>query len=527
MSALAGCTPAEKVTKKTDEAVKGGTLSQFIIEPAAITPTLSYESEGIYVVSALFDSLVEYDPLTSEIGPAAAETWSMNEDGSVWTFNLRQGAKFHDGTEVKAGDFKYAWERMLSPVMASEISYHLLSVKGAQEMLDGKATELVGLKVVDDYTLEVTLIEPYPDFELVVGHPCLAPLPKAAVEADPKFDENLVGNGPFKMAEPWAHDQSIKVVRNDDYYGKEPNLDGIDFMIFKDTETAFLDFEAGNLDFTEIPAGRLKDVSEQYGVSPDGYTANPDEQVLTGAELGIYYLNINNTKAPFTDPKVREAICLAINRQAISDALFDGSRQPADSISPAGILGYESGMWPQSRYDVEAAKAALAEAGFPGGKGFPKIKLDFNEGSYHADVFQLVQADLKAIGIESELAGTEWAVYKDKLKKKEFDIARYGWIYDYPIMENALYALFYSQSSDNVNYYVSDEYDAQVKKARNTLDLDERLQGMRDAEAILGKDMPVTPVMFYSHFDLTSSRVNNLRYSPMNIPDYISCWIAE
>ncbi len=531
LAALGGCTNSEDNTEgttgDTEGAVKGGTLSQFIVEPFAITPTLAYESEGIYIVSALFDSLVEYDPITSEIGPAAAESWSANEDASVWTFKIRQGAKFHNGTEVKAGDFKYAWERMLDPEMASEISYHLLSVKGATEMLDGAATELEGVKALDDYTLEVTLVEPYPDFELVVGHPCLGPLPKDAVEADPKFDENLVGNGPFKMAEPWAHDQYVKVVRNDDYYGDEPNVDGIEFKIFKDAETAFLEFEAGNLDFTEIPAGRLGDVTAKYGASPDGYTGNPDEQVLTGPELGIYYANINNTKPPFDNVKVREAICLAINRQAISDALFDGSRKPADSVSPAGILGYEPGMWPESRYDVAAAKDALEAAGYPGGEGFPTIKLLFNSGSYHDQVWQLVQADLKTIGINSELESVEWAVYKDKLKKKEFDIARYGWVYDYPIMENALYALFYSTSADNQSYYASAEYDAQVKKARNTLDLQERLAGMRDAEKILGKDMPVAPIMFYSHFDLTSSRVNNFRYSPMNIPDYSHCWIAE
>ena len=527
-AALGGCTTSEEKADEGGEgAVKGGTLSQFIVEPFAITPTLAYESEGIYIVSAMFDSLVEYDPITSELQPAAAESWSPNEDASVWTFNLRQGAKFHNGREVKAEDFKYAWERMLDPAMASEISYHLLAVKGATEMLEGQATELEGVKALDDYTLEVTLAEPYPDFELVVGHPCLGPLPKEAVDADPKFDENLIGNGPFKMAEPWVHDQYVKLVRFDDYYGDEPYVDGLEFKIFKDAETAFLEFEAGNLDFTEVPSGRLADVTAKYGEAPDGYTSNPGEQVLVGPELGIYYANINNTKAPFDNPKVREAINLAINRQAISDALFDGSRKPADSISPEGILGYEAGMWPQSRYDVEAAKAALADAGYPDGEGFPTIKLLFNTGSYHDQVWQLVQADLKAIGIESELDSAEWAVYKDKLKKKEFDIARYGWVYDYPIMENALYALFYSESADNQSYYVSEEFDAQVLKARSTLDLQERLAGMREADKILGKDMPVAPIMFYSHFDLTSDRVNDFVYSPMNIPDYVHCWISE
>lgn len=529
MLTVGGCkqeTTTDGEEEPTSEVVKGGTFSQFIINPAAITPTLTYESEGIYVVSAVFDSLVDFDPITSEIIPAVAESWESNEEATVWTFKLRDDVKFHNGRTVVAEDFKYAWERMASPEMASEIVYHLFGIKGAKEMANGEATSIEGVKVIDDTTLEVTMAAPYPDFPYVVGHPCLAPLPKEEVEKDPAaFDINMVGNGPFKMAEAWKADEYIKLVKNEDYYGDEPNVDGIEFKIFKDQETAFLEFEAGNLDFTEVPAGRLESVRATYGDSADGYTANPGEQTLTGVESGIYYIMFNLDNELFQNKELREAISLSVNRQAIIDSLFDGSRTAADSVIPPSINGYKSGLWPAAKYDVEEAKAKLAEAGYPNGEGLPVITLDVNSGSSHEAVFQLVQQDLEAIGIKTELAATEWAVYKDKMGTRTWQIARYGWIWDYPIAENVLYSLFYSESADNESGYNNPEYDKAVTDARSTLDVDERVKGMQDAEAILGEDTPVIPVMYYSHLDVASERVNNLVYSPLNIPDYVHVWV--
>lgn len=530
MLTVGGCKPAddegEGEEEPVSEIVKGGTFTQFIINPAAITPTLAYESEGLYVVGAVFDSLVDFDPITSELQPAVAESWESNDDASVWTFKLRDDVKFHNGRTVVAEDFKYAWERMADPAMASEIVYHLFGIKGAQEKANGEATEIEGIKVIDDTTLEVTMVAPYPDFPFVVGHPCLAPLPKEEVEKDPAaFDINMVGNGPFKMAEAWKADEYIKLVKNDDYYGEEPNVDGIEFKIFKDEQTAFLEFQAGNLDFTQVPAGQLASVRETYGEAPDGYTANPGEQTLTGVESGIYYVMFNLDNELFQNEKLREAISLSINRQAIIDSLYDGSRIPADSVIPPSIEGYKKGLWPAAKYDVEAAKAALTEAGYPNGEGLPKITLDVNSGSSHEAVFQLIQQDLAAVGIETEIAATEWAVYKDKMGTRTWQIARYGWIWDYPIAENVLYALFYSESADNESGYNNPEYDQAVTDARSTLDDADRVKGMQDAEAILGGDTPVIPIMYYSHLDVTSERVHDFVYSPLNIPDYVHVWL--
>jgi len=214
MFSIAGCAAEEPTDDGTEEptsdVTKGGTFNFYISEPAFIDPFNLQESEGTQVGQAVFDSLVSFDPITSELKPAAAVSWEPNEDATVWTFKLVEGAKFHDGSDVTADDFKYAWERICTPANESEISYHLGAVKGYDAMQEGTATELEGVKVIDDYTLEVTLNYGFADFEFVVGHPALAPVPKEAVEADPAaFSDMPIGNGPFKMAEPWAHDQYI------------------------------------------------------------------------------------------------------------------------------------------------------------------------------------------------------------------------------------------------------------------------------------------------------------------------------
>lgn len=530
MFGVSGCASdsGDGAEEPADDVQMGGTLNYYLNEPAYIDPYNAQESEGVQVVQAVFDSLVTFDPLTSELRPAAAESWEPNDDASVWTFKLVKGAKFHDGTDVKASDFKYAWERICNPENESEISYHLSAVKGYADMQEGKATELEGVKVVDDYTLEVTLDYAFADFEYVVGHPALAPVPKAAVEADPAaFSEKPIGNGPFAMVEPWAHDQYIKVEKFADYYGDEPNIDAVDFKIFADQDTAFLEFKAGNVDFTDIPTGQIDATVQEYGESPDGYSVNPGEQTSLGTEIATYFLTCNTTAPPFDNAKLREAVSLAVNRQAICDKIFEGTRVPATGIAPQGLPGFQEDAWPATAYDVEAAKAALAEAGFPNGEGAPEIVFNYNTGSGHEDILALVQADLEAIGLKSKLEGVEWAQYLDKLDAKEYQIGRLGWIGDYPIIDNFLYPLFLSTSGDNYSGYSNPDIDAKLEEARKTTDGDERLAMYGEIETTVGEDVPLIPLMFYRHHHVASDRVNDGVYSPLGLFNFESVWLDQ
>ncbi|PKQ37173.1 MAG: ABC transporter substrate-binding protein [Actinobacteria bacterium HGW-Actinobacteria-1] len=532
VAGLGGCKAKTDTGTGTDTgstgATKGGTLSFYINEPAFIDPVNAQESEGMQVVNSVFDSLVDFDPATSEIMPSAAESWEGNADASVWTFKLRKGAKFHNGREVTAQDFKYAWERICNPENKSEISYHLAAVKGFDEMAAGTAKELSGVKVVDDYTLEVTLSYPFGDFEYVVGHPALGPVPAEELDTPDKvkaFLDMPIGNGPFKMAEPWSHNQGIKVVRFDDYYGDTALLDGVDFKIFKDEETAFLEFKAGNLDFTSIPGGQIEASIQEYGESADGYTIEPGKQVLTGSELSTYYMIFNTKDATLKNADVRRAISMAINREAIVTSVYEGTRSPATGIVPKGIVGYQDGAWPYAKYDKEGAIALLEKAGYPGGKGLPEISLSFNSGSGHEPVMQLIQSDLKAIGVNVKLDGQEWAQYLDKLDAGEFQLGRLGWLADYPIMDNFLYPLFYSKSADNHSFYNDPAMDTAILDARKVTDPAARVEAYRAIEKTIGEAAPVAPIVGYKHQRVGSARIRDFVFSPMSLAALDKAWI--
>jgi oligopeptide transport system substrate-binding protein len=231
-----GATTTQAPTSTTAAAQTGGTLEYAFPagDPAYIDPYNVQENQGTEVTQALFDGLVYFDWVTGEIKPAVADSWEPNADATVWTFHLKHGTKFSNGREVVADDFVYAWNRVADPKNKSDVSYHLQPVKGFDDLQSGKATTLAGVVAKDPYTLVVTLSYAWSSFPYVTGHPALSPVPKEEVAKDPKaFLDMPIGNGPFKMAEPWKHSQSIKLVANPDYYGDKPKIDGINFTIFK------------------------------------------------------------------------------------------------------------------------------------------------------------------------------------------------------------------------------------------------------------------------------------------------------
>ncbi len=516
-----------ETTVAGDQPVDGGTFNIYINEPAFIDPVNLQESEGTQVGQQLFDSLAAFDYKTGKIKPAAAKSWESNEDASVWTFHLVEGAKFHDGTPVTAADFKYGWERICNPANESEISYHLSCVEGYDEMQDGSATELAGLKIVDDFTLEVTLSYPFGDFEYVVGHPALAPIPKAAVEAaGAAWGDKPIGNGPYMMAEPWAHDQYIKVVKFADYYGEPAHADGVNYLIFKDEDTAYLEFQAGNLDFTSIPSGQVQSAKTSYGESPDGMSAAPGQQTLTGPETAVYYILINNKDEIMSNQALRQALSMAINRQAIIDTIFEGLREPATGIVPWGVDGFIKDQWAYAKYDVEAAKAKLAEAGYPNGEGLPEIALSCNSGVGHEDIMAMIQADFAVIGVKAKIDAVEWAQYLDKLGDGNFMLGRLGWIADYPIMDNFLYPLFTTGSGDNYSFYSDPAVDKALLDARATPDTAERIAKYQAAERTIGEAAPCIPLVMYRMGRVASDRVHNLVLSAQGLLNLEEAWIA-
>ncbi|MCL2503647.1 MAG: peptide ABC transporter substrate-binding protein [Coriobacteriia bacterium] len=542
--AVSGCVPKQSTTGGEDGVPqKGGIMSYGIAEPVCLDPYSVQESEGIQVVQALFDSLTWFDPFDpTKLLPSAADSWSSNEDATVWTFKLNPGGKFSDGAPVKAQDFVYAWNRVVSPktvntlsgdVDPSPVGYHLNFVKGYDEVADDKASELSGLRAIDDLTLEVTLTQPFADFEYIVAHPALSPVPKALVEGGVEYDgkkvpygDMPVGNGSFKMAEPWKHNQYINIVRNDGYVGDTPYLDGVSFRIFENPETAYSEFEAGSLDFTQIGEGKIADAKAKYGVASDGYTANPGQQVLLGAQAATYYLILNIQDDSLKNTDLRRAISLAINRQAICDTVFEGTRESADNIIPPGIAGYQKGGWPDSRYDVEAAKKALAEAGYPEGNGLAPLRLAFNSDGGHEKIMELIQADLKAIGITAEFQASDWGAYLDQIDGNKHQIARMAWQSDYPIAHGFLYPLFDSKSDDNRSNYENLSVDRGIAEAVAITDDAARVKKLVEVNVAVAAETPVVPVLFYCHNNVASDRVHDFVLSPLALGYFEKAWIS-
>ena len=362
----------EEIAPAAGEPTKGGTFRFYLTNPVGIEPFHAEENMGVEVMYNLFMPLCEYDYEKGEVVPAAAESWEVNDAADEFTFHLRQDGKFHNGNPVRAQDFKYSWERLCRADFKpapSALGYKVAQVAGADEMMAGEADEL-DIECPDDYTLVVHLKAPFADFPFVVCERALCPVPEGCTDTEEDFQAFRVapiGNGPFMMDGEWVDGQYIQLKPFEDYWGDKPLVDGVSFQIYTDDQTAWTEFQAGNLDFTIIPSGLFNEAKQTYGESSDGYTVNPGEQALFGDEDSIYYLICNNNDEVMDNKDVRIGISYAIDRQAICDTVLQGTRSPATNMITPGVPGYEDGAWsyaPATR-DLEKAAEYFDKAGYP------------------------------------------------------------------------------------------------------------------------------------------------------------------
>lgn len=530
--ALGGCSndkPADTANVQV-ASHQGGTLKYAIKNPVSIDPYNCYEVAGMQVCNALFDALLAYDDKAGSLVGLAASTWEMNEAATVFTFHLVKGATFHNGERVTAADFKYAWERIVDPAIhpadPSHIVYLLSNIEGYDDLRNGTEQELLGVVALGDHTLEVTLATPDKDFAYTVAHPALAPVPSSAANLN-AFKSAPVGNGPYRMDGSWVDGQYIKTIRFDEYYGEPALMDGIDFMILKDEETSYLEFRAGNLDFSAVSADAITDALKIYTASEDGLTLDPQATFLLGEEYATFYLIVNCAADSFLgNPLVRRALSLAIDREAICKEVFLETCDPATGIVPPGIEGYREDAWEFSRYDVQAAKECLKLAGYPGGQGAPNIKLSFSKDAGNPGVMDIVQTCLRAIGLGVDLEQSEWTTYAGNLRGDRFQIACISWTADAPTLYNFLHPLFSSASNDNYSNYSNQSFDEGIAAARQITDDLARTAAMQALDAQVCADMPVIPLFFKHHHHVGSSNVNNLYYDRLCLAHLKDCWFS-
>ncbi|HEX2029551.1 MAG TPA: ABC transporter substrate-binding protein, partial [Nitriliruptorales bacterium] len=438
--------------------------------------------------------------------------------GSVWTFHLRTGATFHDGRPVTAADFVRGWQRIVraGPAGAAAAFYLLEPVKGFTQAQGGG--DLVGVTAVDDRTLRVELTAPFADFPAVVSHPALGPVPAEALDDPEGFGRQPIGNGPFRISEPWRSDESqgIRLEAWDSYWGEGAEIDHLVFRIYRGeaaTADGFADFVEGKLDLAPIPDGRVDEAMSAYGASEDGYTG---PGVLDGVELISAFYGFNTRRPPFDDPDVRRGLSLLIDRHAIVEEVLPAGRAVARSLVPPGIAGYRPAACRFCDHDPGQAVQLLAGRGI--GPERP-VELVLHDGADHGAVAERVRRDVDAaLGAGTvQLQALPQSQWLEAIRSGTAGFFLSGWLAEYPSPDAFLHRLFHPAriGSDNLTMYDNPEVAALLERARGELDGDVRSDLYRQAESRVLDDVAVAPLFFYRHARVVAQRVRGFRLDPM------------
>ena len=471
-------------------------------EPQDLDPHIVTGVSEHTIISALLEGLVTEDPATLAPVPGMASAWEISADGRIYTFSIRPEAVWSNGDAVTAADFVWSWQRLLSPALAAEYAYQLYPVRNARLFNLGEITDFsrVGVRALDDRTLQVELDHPTPYFLSLLSHYSTYAVHPPTVLKFGAIDErgtlwtrpgNFVGNGPF-ILKTWRLNYIIEVSKNPRYWDASMvKLSAIRFYPVDSAQTEERMFRTGALHATGgTPSEKIKIYQAQF---PDRISISP--------YLGTYFYRFNVTRPPLNDSRVRLALSMAIDRQAIIDAVTRGGQIPAYSFTPPNTQGYYPPDSPIS-YDPKAAQLALSEAGYPGGEKFPQLELLYNSSDGHRKIAEAIQQMWKTtLGIDIRLTNTDWKVYLSRTSNLDFDIARAGWIGDYPD-PNTFLDMMLTGGGNNRTGWSNPKYDQLIEKAATLNDQEKRFQVFQDAERILDREAPLLPIYTYTRVAL-------------------------
>lgn len=460
-------------------------------EPDGIDPGVTNNSFASTFLVNCFEGLVTYDA-TGTVVPGNAESWDISEDGTVYTFHLRDGLKWSDGTDLTAEDYVYALQRVLNPETAGQyVDIVTAYVKNAKEYYAGEATaEELGVKAVDPQTLEITLIQPTSFFIDLLTMWVFDPVQKVTIEANgdqwTASPETYVCNGPFKITE-MNMGESMVLEKNEHYWDAENvTMEKVTLRYILDTSTALTAYESGEVDgIRNIPSSdyaRLK--AENAGIQ-------------SVPNYGTVYYNINCEKEPYNNPLVRKALNLAVDRQAIIDNVVQVDATPAyNFLAPGYVVDgtditegrSDRGLSPNA--DPEAAKAALAEAGYPDGEGFPTLQLSYYSDDTVKKVVEAMAEMLETnLGIEVEITSNDWAIFYENVQKGNYEVAAMGWSADYTHPMSFL-PLLVTDDANNNSFYSNPEYDAMVEQIKVETDPAKAVELIKQAEDLVMDEYP-------------------------------------
>jgi len=496
LSLLPGCGKRETLVEAADRdqvlLVGNGT------EPQDLDPDVVTGVQEFHIMMSLLEGLVSEDPVDLHPVPGVAESWDISPDRKVYTFHLRKDAKWSNGEPVTARDFWEAYKRILTPSLGSEYAYMHYVVKNAEAYNTNGITDFnqVGYKVIDDHTLQVTLNNPTPYFLSLLLHHSWYPINIRTVAkyGDPyqrgsKWTRpgRYVGNGPFVLTQ-WRVNDVVEVRKSPTYWDRaRVRLNGIRFYPIESLDTEERAFRAGQLHVTlEVPLSKI-----------DYYKTNYPNLIKIDPYLGTYFYRVNVTKPPLSDKRVRQALAMAIDREALVKDVLKGGQLPAFNLTPPGTAGYTCRTHLQE--NIAEAKRLLAAAGYPDGKGLPTIELLYNTLESHRTIAEALQQMWKTqLGVDVRLVNQEWKVYLDTQRSLNYEICRGSWIGDYDD-PNTFLDMWLTGGGNNETGWSNPEYDRLIAQAAATADPQQRLEVFQKAEAILMDETPEIPIYFYTH----------------------------
>jgi oligopeptide transport system substrate-binding protein len=460
-------------------------------EPETLDPAIITGQPEGRVVNALFEGLCAYDAEGRAV-PGVAESWEISPDGRTYTFRLRADAKWSDGQPVTSRDFLESWQRTLTPATGSQYSYQLFPIKNARAFAEGMIGDFsqVGARAPDSRTLVVELENPTPYFLELCAFPTLHPVRMDLIRRvgdDWVKPGHLIGNGAFTL-ESWRINDKIRLKKNPHYWNREHvALETVDILPISDANVAFNFFASG-----------LADLVMDKGLAPPALLDEMKRRPWFHAApfLGIYFLRYNCARGPFADERVRRAFSLAVDKERIVSKITRAGELPAPGFVPPGIPGYTgtAGLG----HDPDAARRALAEAGFPGGRGFPLVNYLYSKSELNEAVAVELQSMWRdVLGVNVNLVRQEWKVYLNSLSLLDYDIARSSWVGDYPD-PNTFLDMFVTGGGNNRTGWSSPEYDRLIADAARELVPGKRLDILRQAEDLLVQSaVPVAPIYYY------------------------------
>jgi peptide/nickel transport system substrate-binding protein/oligopeptide transport system substrate-binding protein len=489
-------------------------------DPSTLDPALISDVYGGSVMQQIFDGLVSFDQ-TLAITPSLAQFWRATRDGLTWTFTLRKGIHFHHGRELTADDVVYSLTRVLDPRINSGAADLLINIMGAPEFRRGEASRVTGLAALDRYTVQVSLTEASVPFVSVLAVGQAKIVPRDLAEHDPAaFGLHPVGTGPFRF-ERWERGREIVLAANPEYFDGPPKLSRLVYRIFPggQLDNAYEQFVNGELDDTRPPT---RDYRRAVNSGRHVYVRRP--------MFSLRFYGFNTRMKPLDDRRIRQAIVAAVDRDAIVDDIHSARHTVARGIVPPGTLGFNPALVARG-YDRARARTLLTDAGYPGGRGLPKIEIwsSVTNQAIHRE-HDFIKQSLAAVGIRAEFKYlTEWPAFSKALTEGRLPVFLYAWDADVPDPDNFLTKLFYSSSPRNYTRYHNPAVDSLLTAARTAAEPQRRVEHFRRAEQLIVDDAPVLPVWHYNYERLFQPWVRAVEVNGLGDP-YIpmrKVWLAR